>query len=139
MSNKTTKYDENTSEHMVKAASPYEVYQKFMSLPLDKRVREVENLTKRYPSKIGVIVHTKNKQAPLLKKCKFLVDKSISVSEFMFILRKYMELKENESIFLFTEANTLPPSSSNFGSLYEQHKHKDGFLYLEYNIENTFG
>jgi GABA(A) receptor-associated protein len=138
MSIKTEEY-ETFKKMMTKTSNPLEIYKKFMDIPIEKKQREVHILTSRYPSKLAVIVHTKNKQAPLLKKCKFLVDRQITISEFMHIIRKYMDLQQNESIFLFTESNTIPPSSSNFDVLYKEHKNQDGFLYLEYSVENTFG
>lgn len=119
--------------------SPYEVYKKFMSYPLEKRKKEVGMLNIRHPSKIPIIIYTKNKQAPLLKKCKFLVNTDITIAELLHTIRKYMELKQNESIFLFTENNTIPPSSFTVQSLYKEHKNEDGFMYLEYSVENTFG
>lgn len=124
---------------MSQETTPYEVYTKFMSYPLEKRKKEVNLLMMRHPTKIPVIVYTKNKQAPLLKKCKFLVNTDITVAEFMHIMRKYMELKHYESVFLFTEKNTIPPSSYTVQALYKEHKNEDGFIYLEYSVESTFG
>ena len=33
----------------------------------------------------------------------------------------------------------LPPSSASMGSIYAEHKDEDGFLYVAYSGENTFG
>ena len=42
-------------------------------------------------------------------------------------------------MFLFLEGNTLAPTAELVSSLYETHKDEDGFLYMEYSGENTFG
>jgi len=40
--------------------------------------------------------------------------------------------------FLFVE-DVLPPSSALMSQIYEKHKDSDGFLYITYSGENTFG
>lgn len=34
---------------------------------------------------------------------------------------------------------TIPQSSVSMGQMYEEHKDPDGFLYIAYSGENTFG
>ena len=117
----------------------YEVRQKFANTLLEKKQRENTNLFLKYPSKIPVIIFTKTKGVPEPEKCKFLIDRNVSVAEFLTVLRKYIKLSETDSIFLFTENNTIPASSQVMSQIYEQHKNEDKFLYLEYTFENTFG
>jgi GABA(A) receptor-associated protein len=117
----------------------YEVRQKFANTPLEKKQRENTSLFLKYPSKIPVIIFTKTKGVPEPEKCKFLIDRNVSVAEFLTVLRKYIKLSETDSIFLFTENNTIPASSQLMSELYEHHKNEDKFLYLEYTFENTFG
>lgn len=35
--------------------------------------------------------------------------------------------------------NVLPPTAALMSSVYEDHKDEDGFLYVAYSGENTFG
>jgi GABA(A) receptor-associated protein len=49
-----------------------------------------------------------------------------------------MQIRPEDAIFLFI-GNNIPPSSYNIGNLYHKYKDKDGFLYMQYSKENTFG
>lgn len=117
----------------------YETRQKFALMPLQKKLRENATLEKRYPSKLPVIIYTKCKNVAEPQKCKYLIDKGVSIAEFLSVLRKYIKLEPTESIYLFTEDNTIPPSSHLMSQVYNDHKNEDNFLYLEYTLENTFG
>ena len=57
----------------------------------------------------------------------------------MYVIKKYIKIKSDEAIFIFTSNNTLVPNSWTVKELYDQHKKEDNFLYLYYSIENTFG
>jgi len=35
--------------------------------------------------------------------------------------------------------NALPPTASLMSTIYEENKDEDGFLYVQYSGENTFG
>jgi len=117
----------------------YDIRQKFFNMPLDKKQRENTMLSMKYPSKIPVIIFTKTKGVPEPNKCKYLIDKNVSIAEFLSVLRKYIKLSPTDSIFLFTENNTIPASSQLMSQIYDQHKNEDKFLYFEYTFENTFG
>ena len=56
----------------------------------------------------------------------------------MYVIRKRMNLKSEEAIFLFV-SDTIPPSSSIIRDIYNRHKDHDGFLYMQYAKENVFG
>ena len=49
-----------------------------------------------------------------------------------------MKLSPEQAIFLFLNG-TIPSSNSLVHELYQQHKDVDGFLYVGYSVENTFG
>jgi len=44
-----------------------------------------------------------------------------------------------KSLFLFVNYNSMPPTGATIGSIYEEHKDADGFLYITYASESTFG
>ena len=90
---------------MSEKTKSYDVRQKFANMPLEKKQRENTNLAMKYPSKLPVIIYTKTKGVPEPEKCKYLIDKNVSVAEFLSVLRKYIKLSPSESIFLFTENN----------------------------------
>ena len=49
-----------------------------------------------------------------------------------------MELSSDKSIFLFVN-DTMVPCSEIFKKIYSENKDEDGFLYITYNGESTFG
>ena len=76
--------------------------------------------------------------APLIDKKKFLVPNDITIGKFIYEIRKHMKLSEEAAIFLFVDS-ALPPSSSLVSQIYKQHMDEDGFLYITYSGENSFG
>ena len=55
-----------------------------------------------------------------------------------YIIRKRIKLKPEEALFVIVN-NNLVSSSEQINSVYEKHKDEDGFLYVIYTSENTFG
>ena len=56
----------------------------------------------------------------------------------MYVIRKRIKLKPEESIYVFINKKIIS-SHSNVSQIYEKNKSDDGFLYLIYTAENTFG
>ena len=73
-----------------------------------------------------------------IDKRKFLVPADLTVAQFMYIIRKRIQLPPEKAMFLFVN-KVLPTTSSTMGSIYDEHKDPDGFLYISYSGENTFG
>jgi len=106
---------------------------------LDQRKSEAEKIRSKYPDRIPVVVErVPNSQIPEIDKRKFLVPNDISVAQFMWIIRKRIQLPSEKAIFLFVN-KTIPQSSSTMGQIYTNFKDEDGFLYIAYSGENTFG
>ena len=111
----------------------------FINRPLDVRIRDCELIKNKYPTRLPIIITKhKNSTLPMLDKYKFLVPNNITVGEFLYIIRKRITLKHDEAMFFFTN-NSLPCSSETILNLYNKHKDIDGYLYIEYTNENTFG
>nr|XP_025693917.1 autophagy-related protein 8A isoform X1 [Arachis hypogaea] len=75
---------------------------------------------------------------PEIDKKKYLVPADLTVGQFVYVVRKRMMLGAEKAIFVFVN-NTLPPTASLMSAIYEEHKDQDGFLYMTYSGENTFG
>jgi GABA(A) receptor-associated protein len=105
---------------------------------LEHRKNESSKILERYPDRIPIICETLDKKAPKLDKKKFLVPCDLTMGQFMFILRKRINLKQEEAIYLFVN-NTICPSSALMSSIYDKNIDEDGFLYIKYNGESTFG
>jgi len=105
----------------------------------DKRLEESTKIRQKYPERVPVIVEKVSRsQINDIDKRKFLVPSDISVAQFMWIIRKRISLPPEKAIFLFVD-KTIPQSCVSMGQLYEEHKDPDGFLYIAYSGENTFG
>ncbi|KPI82942.1 ATG12/APG12 putative (ATG12) [Leptomonas seymouri] len=65
---------------------------------------------------------------------------SKTVAEVILTLRDRLALDSCQSLFLSVgENNALVPGNAFLGDLYQRYHHRDGFLYLSYLLENTFG
>ena len=106
----------------------------------EKRCEESSRIRKKYPTRIPVIVEKdlREKSLPQINRKKYLVPQDLSVGEFMFVIRKRIKISPDKSIFLFID-DSLQNTGANIGSVYEEHKDKDGFLYILYYGESTFG
>ena len=49
-----------------------------------------------------------------------------------------ISIPADKAIFIFVN-NTLPPTAALMSTVYEQHRDEDGFMYMMYSGENTFG
>ncbi len=104
------------------------------------RIRESSEIMKRYPNKIPVIVE-KARQAvdiPTIDRSKFLCPDDLTLGQFIYVIRKRMTIPPEKALFVFVQ-NTMPMSSQFMRELYYSHKDVDGFLYMTYAGENTFG
>lgn len=100
---------------------------------------------------------------PSIDKHKFLVPNDISIAQLMWIIRKRIQLAPEKAIFLFV-GKVLPQSryfvlffvfdavrlshdkdfsrflnSASMSTIYEEYADDDGFLYIMYSGESTFG
>ena len=56
----------------------------------------------------------------------------------MYVIRKRMNLSPEKSLYLFVN-NKMVPCSKLLGTIYEEEKDEDGFVYIRYGGESTFG
>ncbi len=108
-------------------------------MSLEQRKAEVQRINERYPGRIPIIVNkAKRTDAPELDKHKFLAPNDLTVGQFIYVVRRRLSLAPEKSLFLFVN-NTLPTTSTLLSQIYQYHKAEDGFLYMIYAGENTFG
>ena len=109
-------------------------------IDLNERLKQSSHIKQKYPDRIPVIVEiNKNaKDIPLIDKNKFLVPADIPLGQFIFIIRKRLTVKPEKAIFVYVN-NKIESITTLMKELYEKHAEKDGFLYVTYASENTFG
>ena len=105
----------------------------------ESRSHESDKIILKYPTRLPVIVE-KQENCLLndINKNKYLVPKDMCMNQFIFIIRKRIQLESSQSLFVMIN-NQLSPSNIPLGEIYEKQKDKDGFLYMTYTSENTFG
>jgi len=105
----------------------------------DHRREESAKIRGRYPDRIPVIVEKADGSSiESIDKRKYLVPNDITVAQFMWIIRKRIDVPPEKAIFLFVD-KIVPQSSWTMGELYNSHRDKDGFMYIAYSGESTFG
>ena len=105
----------------------------------EDRLAESNKIMKKYPLRVPIIVEKcKNSLINNIDKNKYLVPSDLNMNQFVYIIRKRIKLDKSQSIFLMIN-NTICPSNTPIGVVYNDNKDKDGFLYIKYTSENTFG
>ena len=107
---------------------------------LEDRKKESNRIISKYPDRVPIICEkSKNSSLiPDLGKSKYLVPCDLTVGQFMFVIRKRMKLSSEQAIFIFINGH-IPSTNSIISDIYEYNKNEDGFLYVSYSGENTFG
>ena len=107
----------------------------------ERRVLEAARIKQLHPDRIPIVCEkAKNQIAlPIMDKVKYLVPYDITVSQFLTVVRKRLSLKPEVALMLSVENGIVPSSIASIGSLHEEYRDADGFLYIEYYQENTFG
>lgn len=105
----------------------------------EQRQKDFQRVHEKYPTRIPVIIEKSvDSKIADIDKIKFLVPDDQTIGQFIYIIRKRIKLKPTEAIFVFVN-NTLPRTSDLLKTVYNENKDADGFLYLTYSGENTFG
>ena len=106
----------------------------------EARLNESKRMRKKYPERIPVIVE-KSAGDTLgleLDKTKYLVPCDLTVGQLVYVIRKRLNLDAEKALFFLIQ-NIIPTSSALISTVYDDHKDDDGYLYVIYSSENTFG
>lgn len=94
----------------------------------DKRKAEAQRIRQKYPDRIPVIAEkAANNDIPDIDKKKYLVPADLTVGQFVYVIRKRIELAPETAIFIFVN-DTLPPTAALMSKIYADQKDEDGFL-----------
>ena len=108
----------------------------------DYRQQESYRLLPKYPDRIPVIIeknnNSKKNKLQTLAKNKFLVPKILTIGQFVYVIKQKLKIQPEEAIFLFVN-NILPKVTDRMIDIYDRYKDKDGYVYITYFNENTFG
>jgi GABA(A) receptor-associated protein len=107
--------------------------------PFEKRKAECARVRAKYPERCPLVIEKAEKsKVEDIDKNKYLVPHDLTVGQLVYVIRKRTKITSEQAIFIFVN-NTIPATSSTIREIYEKHKDEDGFLYILYSGENTFG
>lgn len=104
--------------------------------PIEKRKLVSAQMNEKYPERVPIIVEPTD---PKRLSKKFLSPKEHTVSQFLAHMRPNIKMDATQGIYIFVKDDTVPAPFYLMGDLYEKYKDEDGFLYITYDIEKTFG
>ena len=107
---------------------------------LEKRLEMSNKILKKYNDRIPVYLSR-------CKKCllddvdnhKYICPNILTLGQFMFTIKKKLKLKPEEALYLLINEKNILPSNIEMINIYKDYKDDDGFLYISYCSENTFG
>ena len=111
---------------------------------LEKRLADSAAILAKYSNRVPIVVERSKKtdaNMPYLDKPKYLVPRDMAFSQFCYVVRKRLKLKEGQAFLLFCghKEEVLPVQTITVMELYQEFKDPDGFLYMTYMGENAFG
>lgn len=107
--------------------------------PFDDRCRESRAMLTKYSDRVPIIIHPKGSHDPQIDKHKYMTPRNLTFSQLFYVIRKRLRIDSSKGLFFFLENHTLVIASSLVEEVYTRYADEDGFLYLCYSMENTFG
>ena len=107
---------------------------------IEQRIMESTNIIRKYPDRVPVICEKNEKNTDLqeMVKSRLLVPKDLTLGHLISVIRNKLKLSPSYSLFI-TIQNMIPASTTLMSELYDEYSDPDGFLYITYSQENTFG
>lgn len=105
-----------------------------------ERVKKSQFILEKYPDRVPLIISpSKNDRNTYpIDKSKYITPRELTLLQLQQIIRKRIHFPPEKALFMFIN-NKLFPITSMIGQIYDDYKDADGFLYITYCQENTFG
>ena len=126
----------NASNLPVNYYDEYEYIKIFRQQSFDKRLEISNKIINKHDNRIPIIVGCKSNIK--IDKNKYIVPKDLTISQFLCVIKKRIDVLPTESIFLICN-NKLMLHSDTLDVVYYKEKDSDKFLYICISLENTFG
>lgn len=108
---------------------------------LEERIKKQEELQRKYPSRIPIICEKAiNSTLQPLEESQFLAPEDMIGSQFIFLIRRKLNLHQSSAFFLLIDGKVLLTGNDTMKQIYNKYKDKeDGFLYITIANENVWG
>ena len=108
----------------------------------EQRKIESDKILGKYPERVPIILEKlENKNdyiIPDIDKNKYLVPNDLTVGQLIYVIRKRLKCSPEKALFIFCGGVVLQCNQL-ISEIYSQKKDEDGFLYMIYSGEATFG
>jgi GABA(A) receptor-associated protein len=104
-----------------------------------QRKEESDRIVTKFPNKIPIICERVGNDVKDLNRHKYLCPSDITMGDFAYVIRKRLSLEPHRSLFFLVNDGVMFPNSTTLNIVYDTEKNIDGFLYIKYSSENTFG
>ena len=105
-----------------------------------ERLKKSQLILEKYPDRVPLIIQASKNDRDIypIDKSKYITPRDFTLLQLQQIIRKRIRFPAEKALFLFIN-NKLYPITSVIGQVYDNNKDTDGFLYITYCQENTFG
>jgi len=104
----------------------------------EQRQYEFARVKSKLDEFIPIIVEQGGGGSPPIDKEKFLVPTEVTFAQLSFVIRKRLKMLPSDALFLIVKKQMFTGTCT-VGNVYDTHHDPDGFLYVMYTNENTFG
>jgi GABA(A) receptor-associated protein len=105
-----------------------------------ERVKKSQFILEKYPDRVPLIIQpSKSDRCSYpIDKSKYITPRDLTLLQLQQIIRKRIHFPPEKALYMFIN-NKMYPITSLIGPVYDENKDSDGFLYITYCQENTFG
>jgi len=105
-----------------------------------ERVKKSQVILEKYPDRVPLIIQPSKNDRDMypIDKSKYITPRDLTMMQLQQIIRKRVKFPPEKALFMFIN-NKMFPITSMVGTIYDDNKDADGFLYVTYCQENTFG
>uniref|UniRef100_A0A7E4UW56 Autophagy-related protein n=1 Tax=Panagrellus redivivus TaxID=6233 RepID=A0A7E4UW56_PANRE len=110
-------------------------------LPFCCRKSEAQNYKNHHEDMIPIICERfhHEKRIPPLPNCQFLLPKHATVGQLQALIKRNLGDFAGMAVYLLIANEFLPCLTENLSQLYRDHRDQDGFLYISYSSEDSYG
>lgn len=112
-----------------------------MFRPLEERIKLSQSLREDFPKSIPTIVQRSDTETSLqqIDKRHFLVPQDMTLGNLVGIIAARLGIYSNNSLWMYASRYPLTNRSETMTEIYNRFRETDGFLYLTYKGQESFG